>query len=260
MDSGLIEAFRILGPSASSAIPELASLATAESASSPDIRRDSEHMIVVFGLGPLLALGGIGSEALPALLTILTNSSSPGSRYGTVQAISAIGTNAVSALPVLIPLMRDENEMMASEAIGAVGVVGARRPEALGALRIVLQDPRVQLRGQAMLALGTFGVDAAPDLVKCFDEPRPGCYNIAFHVLASSAPEALLSSNVLVIAAEGLSSSDPDRRFWAAEVLRAAGQQADGIKPDLMVPGGRTDGVLSDATNALRRLAPELLH
>ena len=156
--------------------------------------------------------------------------------------------------------MRDGNEMVASEAISAVGVVGARQPEALGALRIVLQDPRVQLRGQAMMALAAFGADAAPDLVKCLNEPKPGSYNIAFHVLASSAPEALLSSNVLVIAAQGLRSSDLDRRFWAAMVLRAAGQQAEGVKPDLMVPGGRMDGVLLDATNALRRLAPELLY
>ncbi|SPE53444.1 hypothetical protein SBV1_1720009 [Verrucomicrobia bacterium] len=64
---------------------------------------------------------------------------------------------------------------------------------------------------------------------------------------------------LLPIAATRLQSQDADWREWAAYVLRAIGQQASGMKPDFMAPISRQGLILEDATNVLRRLAPELL-
>ena len=42
-------------------------------------------------------------------------------------------------------------------------------------------------------------------------------------------------------------------------MLRAVGQQVSGVKPDFMMPMSREHLKFEDATNVLRRLAPELL-
>ena len=61
------------------------------------------------------------------------------------------------------------------------------------------------------------------------------------------------------VAAARLQSQDADWREWAAYVFRAAGEQAGGVKPDSMMPMSREHLKFEDATNVLRRLAPELL-
>ncbi len=82
---------------------------------------------------------------------------------------------------------------------------------------------------------------------------------MAFHMLAFSVPTALTNSEVLEIAAEALQSPHEDRREWAAYALRAIGQQASGLKPDFMMPVSQQETRFVDATNVLRRLAPQLL-
>ena len=72
-------------------------------------------------------------------------------------------------------------------------------------------------------------------------------------------PKAIANSNVLAIAAARLQSPEADWRKWAAYVLRAVGQQASGVRPDFMMPISREHPRFEDATNVLRRLAPELL-
>jgi len=211
------------------------------------------------GYAPLLALGGVGPEALPTLSNILTNSTTPGIQLGAIMAIKSMGSNGRPALPVLLRYVDDHNEMIAFNAIEAVGTVGAHQQLALAALTTIIQSPRLELRNTALLALRDFGEEAAPVLVRALQETSPGAYNIAFTTLVSVTPQTLTNTAVLAIAADGLRSPDIDRRTWAAQLLRAAGQQASGEKPDYMVLGGRWDKVFEDATNALRLLAPELL-
>jgi hypothetical protein len=70
--------------------------------------------------------------------------------------------------------------------------------------------------------------------------------------------KAISNSNVLAIAAARLQSQDADWREWAADALRAVGQQASGVKPNSMMPMSREHLRFEDATNVLGRLAPEL--
>ncbi len=256
---GAIQAFRILGPSARSAIPELARLATNQPESDLRAQAHIQLPVIAFGSGPLAALGGIGSDALPALLSILTNGIAPGTRLGAIQAISGMGRNAGQAVPVLLPYVDDNNDMVASAAVGALGRTGPGNPAALAALERIAQGPRLQLRGNALEALSHFGDQAAPTLVHALGDTNQGSASIAFHMLAFSAPAALTNYQVLAIAAQALRSADADRREWAAYALRAIGQQADGVKPDFMMPITRQSLRFEDATNVLRRLAPELL-
>lgn len=258
-DSGTLQAFRILGPEARSAIPELARLATNQPQSLLRAQAHEQHPVSMFGYDPLMALGAIGPEALPALVSILTNGIAPGTRLGAIEALSGMGTNARPAVPVLLQYVDDENDLVASQAVSALRAAGPGNPAALAALEKAAQGPRLILRSGALEALGRFGRPAVPALLRALGDTNGGNAHIALSILVYEAPTALTNSEFLALAAEALQSSDAERRDWAAEALRASGQQASGSKPDLSVPISRRDQSFEDATNVLRRLAPELL-
>jgi HEAT repeat protein len=256
-DSGSIEAFGILGSEARAAIPELARLATNQAdrvASPPGL---APHSIAAVGHGRLLALGRIGPEALPVLSTIVTNSTVPGVRLGAIEAINSMGPQAVFAVSILLDAVNDENEFVASAAVRGLGVVGPGDLAAVTALSNLALGPKRDLRPEALSALAHCGTPAAPALIRTLNDPQE--YFLGFTSLIAAAPQALTNATVLEIGAEGLCSTNAERRLWAAQLLRAAGQQASAQRPDYAVPGGRWDEVLQDATNALRRLAPQLL-
>jgi len=204
-------------------------------------------------------LGGIGPDAMPALLDILTNAIAPGTKHGAICALAGMGTNARLAVPILLQYVDDENDMVTSCAVGALGAVGAGDPAALTVLEHVAQGPNVSLRGTALEALSHFGDQAVPVLSHALGDTNNGTAYIAFHMLAWNVPKAIANSNVLAIAAARLQSQDDGWREWAAYVLRAVGQQASGAKPDFMMPISRQHLKFEDATNELRRLAPQLL-
>ncbi len=258
-DSGTIQAFRILGRDARSAIPELTRLATNQPESVLRAHAHEQRYVTSFGAGPLMALGGIGSDAMPALVIILTNAIAPGTRLGAIDALNEMGTNAAPAVPILLRYVDDENDMVASAAVRALGSAGPGDPAALASLEKIAQGSRFALRYSALEALSHIGEQAVPALVRVLGETNNTGNLTAFNMLAFSVPTAITNSKVVSIAAEALRSPDADRREWAAYALRAIGQQASGVKPDFMMPISRQDVRFEDATNVLRRLAPELL-
>jgi hypothetical protein len=248
-----VQAFRVLGSRARSAIPDLVHLVTNQ----PDGFSSKTNMPYV-GYEPMLALGGIGKEAVPVLTDILTNSKSPGRKLGALEAIESIGTNAADALPVLVRNVYDTNYLVASQAVRALGSVGAGQPSGFQAFKQILQirDPRKQIRGDALLAAASLGENCAPLVIPALNEGDE--YYIAFMTLLGAAPDALTNAVVLRLAATGLRSSDFERQDWASQMLRAAGQQAGGEQPDSTVPGGDMKAIYREATNALSHLAPGL--
>jgi HEAT repeat protein len=259
LDAGAVQAFHILGPSASSAIPDLARLATNQVESTFRVSTYAQLPVTMYGYGPLRALGSVGPDALPILLSILTNSIAPGTRLGAIGALMGMGTNAGPLAPVFIKYVDDENEMVASAAVRALGSSGAGNREVLAVLETVADGPRPTLRSSALDALSQFGDQSIPALVRALGGTNQGNAMLAFHRLAFIVPMAITNSNILKIAATRLQSQDADWQEWAAYVLRAIGQQASGMKPDFMSPISRHDLMREDATNLLRRLAPELL-
>jgi hypothetical protein len=247
-ESGPVEAFRVLGPTAWSAIPELARLATNQPESGP-----------MSAYSAVLALGGIGPDALPVLLTVLTNTTLQERRIGAIEAIGGIGTNALPALPALLGCLHDKDDIVAMFAIGAVGVVGVRQQVALTALEDILQGSRPGLRSAALYALSNFGKESVPALMRASTDTNSGIRNTARFHLKHVAPEELTNATALAIAAAGLRSSDPDRRSYAAEILKRAGRQAGVPSYDPMGPEGHFDPLFWNATNAIRHLAPQLL-
>lgn len=256
-------AFGALGPVAEPAIPELARMAT-----------NSDYAIE--------ALGRIGPPAIPALSTLATNRtvrrapafhtytfrgnswSEPAvhsrTAFPAVMALASMGTNAMAALPALIECLRDEDSNVVSSALSALRGLKACDQTVLVAERGVLNSTNAELRRCALYALAEFGPKALPDIVTTFRDPNADVMSAALGIVSEVAPQVLTNATVVAGAAEGLSSPNRNRRCVSAQVLRAAGQWARGRKVDLSypVPGG-WDAVFQEATNALRRLAPELL-
>jgi hypothetical protein len=276
-DIATLLAFRLLGTLASSAIPDLVQMVTnqpecssfgGEEQNSP--LPDCDGRAAAFY--PILALGGIGKEAVPALVGILTNSISSPRRFDTLEAIGDVGTNAVSALPIVVHYVYDAKRIVASEAVDAVKALGTRQPAGLQALKQIFEDRDLlqqQVRWNTFDALRGFGEECATVVIPALDDTND--YFIAFATLVAAAPHALTNAAVLQSAATGLQSIDVKRQNWAAQLLRAAGQQACGQRPDYAtvrgfysqdyaVPGGDMSAVYWEATNALSRLSPGLYH
>jgi HEAT repeat protein len=258
---GLVQAFRALGPAARSAIPALASLLTntpeAGAMPSPSAQRGLESPRT---WKVLQALSIIGAESLPVLLALATNDTVPtDTRCTAIEAVRNMGTNGLAALPGLLWCMGDRDEAVVDEAVKAVGAVGVGAPAALGALSNALHASHWLVRYQAVEALGQFGESAARALVLALYDPASTVRDTALRILVRSAPGELTNSVALTAFMKGLNSAEEETRGWAARGILAAGQRAAGKKPSLAASEGPLAGLCLEATNVLRRLAPELL-
>jgi hypothetical protein len=208
------------------------------------------------------AFGVFGPTAAPVLLNAVTNKAYASFSRGVAlaTAVRVMGTNAQTLRPLVLQCAEEGDGGLARAAVGLLGAVGAGGPEALAVLQRSLQDPRRDtwrdVTLQAVAALGDMGI---PTLARAFSSDDPGTRGLAAHLLVYRLPEALTNSAVLAAAAHNLRSVDEDRCIVAAELLRAADEQARGQKPDLYLPLRERDSLLDHATNILRRLAPELL-
>jgi hypothetical protein len=226
----------------------------------------SQQKLVQVGLfmwkGASRSLDVLGPEAAPILLPTLTNKAYPlGSRVmalGTV--VKAMGTNGQALLPLVIQCADGDEDALARAAVHALGTVGVGRPEALAVLEKSLQDPqRAGWRNVTLEAVAGLGNIGIPTLARGFSSNSSGTRHLAKHLLVYRVPQGLTNPVVLAAAAENLRSADEDRRLLAAELLRAADQQARGLKPDDSMPLRERYKLVDSATNILRRLAPELL-
>ncbi len=282
-----VNAFRLLGPAARSAIPALAKLATnppppnADSQTLREVRRCQE--------AALDALGSVGPRGIPIFCAVATNrAAGADARTSALAGIAGIGTNALAATPVLLQCLKDEDKEVVRVALIAFNRMRPKDPEVFLAVLECLESPEPQMRRNAVDALAPFADSAFPALYRavCSDEDKfvrikalqalaslgnralPGIAQglkdsddrvrgAALDVLVGSVPCALTNASVLKLAAEWLTHPAPDgsRQKYAALLLRAAGQQAQGAKPNLL-PSRDWDLVLAGATNVLRQLAP----
>jgi HEAT repeat protein len=233
-------------------------MATNELAASRTVERPPSGLFAI-GMNPLTVLGWIGPDSLPALTMILSNYNEPDIRYTTIQALEIIGTNAAPAVPALLPCLNDKNEMVAWEAVRVLGQIHSRQQVAFVALTNILQT-RPAVRSEAVVALAGFGDEALPILFKGLEGPNSVAYFMVGTPWIQKSPQVLTNAALLKILAAGLQSSNVETRDWAAGMLRAAGEQSRGSRPQH--PAEQEEGmrrIRAQATNALRSLAPQLL-
>jgi hypothetical protein len=109
------EGFRILGPEAKAAIPELT-----EMMNDPKRSENARNYAI-------WALIYLGQDGMPALISAMTNQAAS-NRVGVVARIHHAGTNAVRAVPALLTLVNDQDPRLRWAATNALRQIA---PEAL---------------------------------------------------------------------------------------------------------------------------------
>jgi HEAT repeat protein len=177
--------FYILGPKASSAIPELTRLAF-ESTEEGRTRRF------------IRCLGYIGPEAIPAVLMIMTNAQL-NSRYCVIDlvALGSWGTNGAPFAPVLIQSLDDPDIQIFSAAARGLGNLPLPPSFVVPILAAKLESTNSWLRFGVADALGSIGPrarQATPQLQRLLQSSDKMRVAAAQNALQRIAPELLTNS------------------------------------------------------------------
>jgi HEAT repeat protein len=173
--------------------------------------------------GEALLRIGAGTPAVAFAFVVLLKSTDATDRR---IAASALGTLGKSAVPELLPLLRDpdpELRALTTEVLGGVG----QSPEAVKGLGAALTDPDVNVQQQAALALARLGPAAAaavPQLVESLTGAQEAeTQALAARALGDIGPAAAVAVPDLT---KRLDDPDPQVRQFAAHALGGIGVQA----------------------------------
>ena len=177
-----LSGFNLLGPQASSAVPELSRFINSSK---------SRH--VVFAIN---ALSYTGKEALPGLLSALTNQQvAVRSHVAYVVAwMAAHGTDATIAVPILVQCARDKDQTLAQDALDVLGQLRLEPQIAVPCLTSHLTNSSVPLRMVSAMSLARFGPDARPglpSLVDALKDSNPVVREAVTNALLKISPESL---------------------------------------------------------------------
>jgi HEAT repeat protein len=183
--STAITGFSILGPQAKAAIPDLT-----------QVMMETNKPFA--SIDAIRALGCLGPDALPLILTVVSNSQTFSFAYGQVALQSILtmgsrGTDIRPAVPVLIQRLRERGEMteLAMETLLELQV----EPDVtIPAVAECLHDSDYRIRQRAAECLATArpqARSAVPALVKALNDPQIYVRIAATNALRAIAPEML---------------------------------------------------------------------
>jgi hypothetical protein len=175
------DAFQALGPQATNAIPALTLMATNDT--SGEITKRCA-----------MALARIGKTALPALLTISTNTSVPGRAYA-LDAIPLLAEDALPAGPVFIKCLRDPDRNVSETAKWMIDVLRTEpgQPELTNFLASADPDAR-EFGAFALARFGEVARPAAPQLQNLLSDPDANVRARTRYALKCIAPELLTNT------------------------------------------------------------------
>lgn len=176
-------AFGALGPAAAAAVPRLGPLA-----------RNSTRFEV--RIRALKALRYGGPTAMPVITNILANDDQLGwtLRVELDAALEMQGTNAISAIPILLAQIRGSNPVIRELGFNTLGILHLDAPHVVPALIDNLKDPSPQIRLAAIKSLRQFGsraTNAVPMLDKLRNDPDMGVRsdaNLAISAIVEATP------------------------------------------------------------------------
>jgi len=175
--------FAILGPQARTAIPELVHLAITSS--------DPPRALIFID-----SLCRIGPDALPGILTIVTNTQAKGRDYA-IRSLRDLGTNLVSAVPVLIRCLDDKDDDVACAAAYVLIELALLPATTVPALKNAFHSANAHRRAYIIEVFAGFGAAAKPDIPELqaalFDS-SPVVRLYARNILLEVAPEALTNA------------------------------------------------------------------
>jgi HEAT repeat protein len=142
-----IRAAGAMGPAAKSAVPELLNI----------ILDDDTGFLEA---QVALALGKIGSAAVPSLCAALSNESAK-VRRGSAFALGLIGPKAYEAVPDLTKALKDDEPLVRALSAESLGKIGQEAEPATPALTKALKDDDADVRINSAVALWRIGKHAA---------------------------------------------------------------------------------------------------
>jgi HEAT repeat protein len=253
-------AFRVLGPTAKPAVPQLAKLLDDDD---PEIR-----CVAAACLGNL---GPASQGAVPALVAYLSHglkTKTAGQwdahgRYFAAYALCQMGPAARPAIPQLIALTTFTNDSDWQARACAQATLIKLRGESLAPLAEALKDTSnpaswcLEKGGNALLYLGTNAEPLIPVLLGVLQQTNPDIQERAIEVLGKihAHPEACIPAITPF-----LQSTNNHMREKSIDALRAFGAAARQrvVLSEIVRLLNDTDGfVRTRATNALRKIDPE---
>jgi HEAT repeat protein len=213
---------------------------------------------ILWGIQPLpWSIGAEAKTALPQLVPLLKDSDA-NVRSSAAYALGSMGAEAKTALPQLVPLLKDSDANVRSNAASALGSIGAEAKTALPQLVPLLKDSDANVRSSAASALGRIGAEAKtalPQLVPLLKDSDANVRSSAAYALGSMGAEAKTALPQLVPL---LKDSDANVRSSAAYALGSIGAEAKTALPQLVPLLKDSDAnVRSSAASALGRIGAE---
>ena len=220
-------------------------------ANDPKVRATAEAALVQAGRGsfPLLRrfLGGehedlhvvafqiiqrIGPPAIPLLVDLLRHEWVP-IRRGAISELIDLVPHTETIQPALRRALRDEDTVVAGDAVRALGALGKRASPSVGALVTTLshQDPYVRVyAAEALASIGPSAASATNVLAGALGNPIPGVRWAACEALASIGPAAQSAVPQLI---EALEDEFLYVRIFAAGALGSIGPRAQSARDAL---------------------------
>ncbi len=162
---GVVECFRIFGPDAKAAIPELAKI----------LSRPAKNMNDESGqLSVAEALSYLGPDAVPVLLSAATNFHGRHIQWQIIDRMANFGTNGAEAKPAILKWSRDPDGWVRLGALHAYVAIEANKSETIGFLLTALKDSSGLVRRDAAESLGWVArgqKSALPALLKALEDP-----------------------------------------------------------------------------------------
>jgi HEAT repeat protein len=219
---------------------------------------EAQHMRAEKGLS---ALGADASNAVPALIEIYEQNTSPTARRAAANALVEIGPTAKQAIPALIKSATSTNSEVRAFALYTLGRM-ALEPELVDPVLIrALRDPDREVRYQAACGLANFafmGGDARPAvaaLIGALQDSYMGVRSGAAHALGY-----IHSEPGIVVPALVKSLHDPDAgvRTYAASALGKFGTNGkSAIGPLVEMLNETNQDVRSQASKSIKAIDPE---
>ena len=257
-----------LGPDAHDALPALVDLAL------HDANQDtSAAAATAIRVLDLQASREVVAGYLPAL-----RSKQPEVRRKACVVLGGLGAVAKPAVPSLITMLDDTDELVRERAVGALGMIGIPQTEVVAALTKALKDPAstVRYRAAAQFAFSIpMNAGAAATLLQLYRDQdkavaslaqvaldrsgqadrkdvgalvtllgRPGEKDYALQQLALLGPDAADAAPVLISV---LKDTLALNRYLAAEALRAIGPAAEEAVPGLIAALRDVDPIVTES-------------
>jgi HEAT repeat protein len=222
--------------------------------------RDSDMSVRFSAVAAVQRIPGDIKDALPALVALLGE----GKNVQRRQVVLALGRVGAAAVPNLLPLLKDNDQLVRSAAVSALQSVGPDARKTVPVLsEMVLQDPYLVARRGAVAAIAAIDPDKLTDvftLVKKHNDEkvRLSAYQGVYLKFGKKAATGLSAKQAVPIFIDATKDTSANIRLMSAQALASYGPAAlDGIPALTALLGDADQRVRQQAQFALDQIKPK---